>query len=148
MRQRLDAVGVDLLQLVDVVEDGAELAGHGRQLGVGQLQPGQVGDPATSCGVSDMSGLVAAYTLVGIWNGLRFCGRCTLPLRMHCTQTRMRWTAPPTWHWMLCRFGVKVRLLMPRDLAADAAQVLGLAAADVLVAHAPASCRRRHIACP
>src|SRR5262245_21232512 len=38
MRQWLDALGIDLLQLGDVINDATELAGHGLGLGIGQFQ--------------------------------------------------------------------------------------------------------------
>src|SRR3954471_16893427 len=35
---------------------------------------------------------------------------------MHCTHTRNFLTEPPTWHWMVCKFGLNTRLLMPVGL--------------------------------
>src|SRR5947209_7355642 len=50
MRQRLDRLGIDLLQPRNVIEDGAELASHGGQFRLAQFQPGQVRHPANVVG--------------------------------------------------------------------------------------------------
>jgi hypothetical protein len=46
VRQGFDALGVELLQLIDVFEDGAEMASHRGKFGVGKLQSREMGYPA------------------------------------------------------------------------------------------------------
>ena len=46
MRQGFHAFGIHLLKLVDVIENGTELAGHCLQFGRTHLQPRQMGYPA------------------------------------------------------------------------------------------------------
>src|SRR6516225_6871016 len=46
MSQRFYPGGVDLLELIDIVEDRAELARHRLEVGLAQLQPGKMSHPA------------------------------------------------------------------------------------------------------
>ena len=76
--------------------DAAELRGHRFQFRRCQFEPGEMGHPADLLGGQGFCG--ATHDQVGIWNGSRFCGRCTLPERMQDTQTRLVTTEPPCWH--------------------------------------------------
>src|SRR4051794_25482305 len=105
VRERLDAGRVDAIELVEVIEDGGELAGHPVAVGRGQVQPGEVGDPGHLVG--------GQHHTFGIENGFRLTGFLISPLRMALTATRIVLTSPSTSTFTRCRFGKNRRLVVP-----------------------------------
>src|SRR5262249_48826165 len=124
MCQWLPVVGVDLLQLINMLKDGAELPGHRGEFVVVKLQPCKMGNPLDI--ISGEGHTRLTYLIVGIWNGFRRVGRCTLPLRRHCTHTRAVEIAPFSSICMRCRLGRNVRRLMPVTLRPTRRRYLAL----------------------